>query len=160
MKLFNVLSVVTIAASVFAANAKADGFKCQTNDGAVNVKIFNHTDAEAGTRVAAVMVLSDTSVQGGRKTIARFTDVNGVLDSRSSVYEGNVDLRFNDTKRAGENILGTKLGQLDVVIANIDFSYAAPVAAGEEVAGHLVLVKRSGARSVHAMTCERYLKGE
>jgi hypothetical protein len=160
MKLFSVLSAVTLAASVFAANAQADGFKCQTNDGTVNVKIYNHTHAEAGTRVAAVMVLSDTTVQGGRKTIARFQDVNGVLDSRSSRYEGNVDLRFNDSKRAGENILGTKLGELDVVIANIDFSYEAPVAAGEAVDGSLVLVKRSGARSVHAMSCARYLKGE
>lgn len=158
MKLFNVLSVVTIAASVFAANAKADGFNCQTTDGALNVKIYNHTDAEAGTRVAAVMVLSDPSVQGGRKTIARFTDVNGVLDSRSSRYEGNVDLRFNDSKRAGENILGTKLGELDVVIANIDFSYAAPVEAGEEVEGKLILVKRNGSRIRADLSCARYLK--
>lgn len=158
MKLFNVLSVVTIAASLLAANAKADGFNCQTTGGDLNVKIFNHTDAEAGTRVAAVMVLSDPAVQGGRKTIARFQDVNGVLDSRSSRYEGNVDLRFSDTKRAGENILGTKLGELDVVIADIDFSYAAPVAAGADLEGSLILVKRNGSRIHAALNCARYLK--
>jgi hypothetical protein len=158
MKLFNVLSVVTIAASLFAANAKADGFTCQTSDGKLNVKIFNHTDAENGTRVAAVMVLSDPAVQGGRKTIARFQDVNGVLGNRSSRYEGNVDLRFNDSNRAGENILGTKLGEVDIVIADIDFSYAAPVAAGEEVEGAFTLVKRNGAHINVDMSCARYLK--
>jgi hypothetical protein len=95
---------------------------------------------------------------GGRKTIARFTEVNGVLESRSSRYEANVDLRFNDSARKGELILGTKLGQLDTIIADIDFSYAAPVAAGEEVEGKLILVKRNGDRIRAALTCARYLK--
>lgn len=156
MKLVNTFAVIVMAA--FSASAQADGFNCQTEDGSINVKLINHTSPEAGTRVAAVMVLSDTAVAHGRKTIARFTDVNGVLESRSSRYEANVDLRFNDSARKGELILGTKLGQLDTVIADIDFSYAAPVAAGEEVEGKLVLVKRDGSRIKSALTCSRYLK--
>ena len=41
---------------------------------------------------------------------------------------------------------------------DIDFSYAAPVAAGEEVEGKLVLVKRDGARINADLVCSRYLK--
>ena len=156
MKLVNTFAVIAIA--TFSASAQADGFSCQTEDGSVNVKIYNHVLPENGTRNGAVMVLSDTSVSGGRKTIARFTDVNGRLSSRSSVYVADVDLRFNDSGRKGELILGTKLGMLDTVIADIDFSYAAPVAAGEEVEGTLVLVKRDGSRIKSALSCSRYLK--
>lgn len=159
MKLFNVLSVVAIAASVFATQAKADGFVCRTPDNELNVKVYNHTDAEVGTRVAAVMVLSDPSVSGGRKTIARFQDVNGVLESRGSRYEAGVDLRFNDSKRAGENILGTKLGELDWVIVDLQFSYANPVEAGEEIEGTIILKKRNGSSKRAHLLCERYLKG-
>lgn len=156
MKLVNIFAVIVMAA--FSASAHADGFNCQTEDGSLNVKLINHTAPEAGTRVAAVMVLSDTNVAYGRKTIARFTDVNGVLESRSSRYEANVDLRFNDSARKGELILGTKLGMLDTVIADIDFSYAAPVANGEEVTGTLVLVKRDGSKIKSDLVCSRYLK--
>ena len=158
MKLVNTLAVLAIA--TFSASAQADGFSCQTVDGDLNVKIYNHTNPEVGTRVAAVMVVSDPAVSGGRKTIVRFTEVNGVLESRASRYEANVDLRFNDSARKGELILGTKLGQLDKIIADIDFSYAAPVAAGEEVEGKLILVKRNGDRVRADLTCARYLKGE
>jgi len=156
MKLVNIFAVIVMTA--FSASAQADGFNCQTADGSVNVKLINHTNPEIGTRVAAVMVLSDTNVAYGRKTIARFTDVNGVLASRSSRYEANVDLRFNDSARKGELILGTKLGMLDTIIADIDFSYAAPVANGEEVTGTLVLVKRDGNKIKSDLVCSRYLK--
>ena len=157
MKLFN-LAIVSMLA--IAGNAHADGFKCQTVDGELAVKIFNSVNPNVGTRVGAVMVLSDPSVNGGRKTIARFTDANGVLSSRSSRYDANVDLRFSDSARKGENIMGTKLGELDHVIVDIDFSYAAPVGAGEEVTGTIVLDKRNGEKSEADLICTRYLKGE
>lgn len=156
MKLIQTLAIAALA--TFSAAAHADGFVCQTTDGALNVKIFNNTDPSVGTRVGAVMVVSDPAVGGGRKTIARFTDTHGVLESRGSRYEANVDLRFNDSSRKGELILGTKLGQLDAIIADIDFSYAAPVAAGEEVEGKLILVKRNGDRIRADLACSRYLK--
>ena len=156
MNLVKTLAVLAIA--TVSASAHADGFVCQTTDGALNVKLYNNTDPSVGTRVGAIMIVSDPSVGAGRKTIAKFTDSNGVLSSRSSRYEANVDLRFSDSSRKGENILGTKLGQLDKIIADIDFSYDAPVAAGEEVSGSLVLVKRNGDRINAELSCTRYLK--
>ncbi len=158
MKLVNTFAVLAIA--TFSASAHADGFNCQTVGGDLNVKVYNHTNPEVGTRVAAVMVVSDPAVKFGRKTIARFTQVHGVLENRASKYEANVDLRFNDSSRKGELILGTKLGQLDAIIADIDFSYAAPVADGQLVSGKLVLVKRNGDRINADLSCARYLKGE
>jgi hypothetical protein len=160
MKMKFVTTFAAIALATLSASAQADGFRCQTTDGDLNVTIYNHTNPEVGTRVAAVMVVSDPAIGHGRKTIARFTQVNGVLESRSSRYEANVDLRFNDSSRKGELILGTKLGQLDAIIADIDFSYGAPVAAGEEVEGKLILVKRNGDRIRADLNCARYLKGE
>jgi hypothetical protein len=156
MKLVNTLAILAIA--TLSASAQADGFNCQTNDGSINVKIYNNTDASVGTRVGAVMVVSDPSISDGKKTIARFTDVNGTFESRSTTYVGNVDLRFNDSSLKGRNILGTKLGNIDTITADIDFSYAAPVAAGEDVEGSLRIVRRSGSPIKAAMTCSRYLK--
>ena len=158
MKLANTLTIVALAA--FSASAYADGFGCQTTDGSLNVKIYNHVQPTDGTRNGAVMVLSDPSVMGGRKTIARFTDVNGRLDNRSSVYTADVDLRYNDSSRKGELILGTKLGYVDTITADIDFSYASPVEDGAEMGGKLVIAKRDGSKIRADLACVRYLKGE
>lgn len=156
MKLLNAFALTGLTA--FSTSAHADGFVCQTTDGTLNVKIYNSTDPSVGTRVGAVMILSDPSVSEGRKTIARFSDANGVLESRGSRYEADVDLRFNDSSRKGELILGTKLGQLDAITVDIDFSYAAPVEAGNRVNGEIVLAKRDGSRVRSELACSRHLK--
>ncbi|HEY8280368.1 MAG TPA: hypothetical protein VIH99_12140, partial [Bdellovibrionota bacterium] len=142
MKFVNTLSIVTLAVAAFSGSARADGFNCQTTDGSLNVKIYNHVQPSEGTRVGSVMVLSDPSVMGGRKTIARFTDVNGRLDSRSSVFTADVDLRYNDSARKGELIMGTKLGFINTITADIDFSYAYPVEDGAALDGKLTILKR------------------
>jgi hypothetical protein len=150
-----VLSLIALSA---AAVAQADGFQCETLAGDLAVKIYNHTQAEAGTRTGAVMVVSDTTVSHGRKTIARFTDLNERLSSRNSTYVADVDLRYNDSKRKGELIGGTKLGQLDQIVVDVAFSYGAPVTAGTELAGEMTLVKRNGEEIVLDLVCSRYLK--
>lgn len=156
MKIVNSLAILAFA--TLSASAHADGFECQTANGGLNVKIYNNTDPQVGTRVAAVMVVSDPAVGAGRKTIARFTSVHGVLANRASTYVATVDLRFSDSERKGENILGTKLGNVDTITADIDFSYAAPVAAGEEVSGKLTIARRSGSPIEADLVCSRYLK--
>ena len=103
MKKFAV--VMMIAGMATAAVAKADGFTCQGRSTGVNIKLFNHTDADAGTRSAAVLVLSNPAIQSPNKTIAKFTDANQTLAYKGyGKYEAKVDLRFNDSGRAGENI--------------------------------------------------------
>lgn len=138
--------------------AFADGFMCETRTKKLNVKVFNNTKPEYGTRNAAVMVLSDSSVSSGRKTIARFTDVNNRIINTGAHYIADVDLRYNDSSRKGELIGGTKLGELDTVELDVDFNYSQPMAHGEYTRGLLTLNKRNGKIIEFALDCYRYLK--
>lgn len=146
-----------IAVLTVSSFAQADGFVCTSESGLV-VRIYNHVNASEGTRTASVMTVSDSSIQAGRKTIAKFTAVNETLQSKETVYTGKVDLRFNDSGRKGELIGGTKLGELSKVQMIVNFNYSYPVAHGEEMSGQLVLAKRNGGRIVEDANCVRYLK--
>lgn len=148
--------ILSIAIAATSSIAQADGFVCSNDD--IAVKVYNNTEAKVGTRTAAVMVLSDRSVAAGRKTIARFTDTNGRISQKGASYLADVDLRFSDSSRKGELIGGTKLGELDTIQLDVDFSYAAPVEAGEMVDGTLTLNKRNGQQIELALECKRYLK--
>src|SRR4051812_35537711 len=98
------LNLFAVAAFVLASNA-AHAAVCTDADETIKVRA-----------TSSVLVLSDPSVAGGRKTIARFTEENGVLEVTSGdhgdgdFYVAKVDLRFNDSARAGEYLLGTRLG--------------------------------------------------
>ena len=140
----------------FSSLALADGFQCQTDDGRLNIKAYNHVDAADGTRNAAVMVLSDTNVQAGRKTIAKFQAVETLWNS-SATYVGRVDLRFS-TQAAGEYVLGTRLGQLKTIVLDVDFNYANPIDNGEPADAKVIGHKRDGSKIEVAATCYRYLK--
>lgn len=140
-----------------SSTALADGFVCQTVNEDLVIKIYNHTSPELGTRNAAVMIVSDPSINAGNKTIAKFTS-SGTLSSSVASYIADVDLRFTDLKRKGENILGTKLGQLKQLVLDIDFSYASPLAHGEQTSGVLTWIKRNGDVDATEVVCARYLK--
>lgn len=148
--------ILSIALAATSSTALADGFVCANED--IAVKVFNNTDPKVGVRTDAVMVVSDRHVAVGNKTIARFTDVNGRISQKGASYLADVDLRFSDSARKGELIGGTKLGELDTIQLDVDFSYAAPVAAGEMVDATLTLSKRNGQQIELALECKRYLK--
>ena len=147
-----------IAALTLASQAKADGFICTSSDGSLTVKVYDHVTPAAGTRNAAVLVVSDNNVGAGNKTIARFTDVHRTLTNQGASYDAKVDLRFNDSGRKGELIGGTKLGQLANILLDVDFSFAEPVDAGDQVDGYLTLVKRDEQIITFDVVCTRYLK--
>jgi long-subunit fatty acid transport protein len=150
--------VIALAALSASSFAHADGFVCKTVEGDLTIKAYNNTQAEEGTRNAAVMVLSDPSIGFGKKTIARFTDLNETLTNVGASYEAKVDLRFNDSNLAGRNIGGTKLGFVKAVVLEVVFSYNTPVSQGSELEGTLTLVKRNGQELTHDVLCKRYLK--
>lgn len=137
--------------------ALADGFKCESLDSSLLVKVYNHTQPEAGTRNAAVMILSDANVGSGNKTIAKF-DGESTLVNSGARYVANVDLRFADSNRAGEYLMGTRLGELKKIKLDVDFSYAEPVEAGTEVSAKIIATKRNGVVLTEEATCVRYLK--
>jgi hypothetical protein len=151
------LSAIASLATLASSAAMADGFVCKSEDG-LTIKMFNHVQPAAGTRNGAVMILSDDSIQYGRKTIARFTDVKGTLSNSGAFYGANVDLRFNDSSRKGELVLGTKLGELDRVYVDVAFSYGAPVSAQELLVGTVTATKRNGEILEQSLECSRYLK--
>ena len=141
-----------------AASAQADGFVCDSVSRDLTVKVYNHTDARVGTRTPAIMVVSDPRMSEGRKTIATFEDAQGQLSSKNTTYKANVDLRYVTSNRKGELIGGTKLGELDEIQLEVDFSYNEPLAAGESTKGVITLVKRNGEEVVMNAECVRYLK--
>jgi hypothetical protein len=152
------VTLIAVALLAVSQAAMADGFKCESTDGVLSVKAYNHTSPDAGTRNAAVMVISDNTIQYGNKTVAKFTDANETLSNQGALYSARVDLRYNDSGRKGELIGGTKLGQLKTIDLDVDFSYAAPEANGSHVEGMLSLVKRNGDVVSIPMDCARYLK--
>jgi hypothetical protein len=96
---------VVMMAMVGSVSAQAATFVCESEDG-IRIRAND-----------SVMVVSDTSVQSGRKTIARFTEENGTLTVKDlgeagPKFIGKVDLRFNDSERAGEYLFGTRLGEI------------------------------------------------
>jgi hypothetical protein len=149
--------VVMMALTLAGTLAQADGFIC-TSESGLNIKVYNHTMAEEGTRTASVMVISDSNVGMGNKTIARFTDVNGNLSSGGAFYDANVDLRYSDSSRKGELIAGTKLGYVDHIYLHVDFNYSEPVVAGAELPARLQVLKRDGTVIEETVSCLRYLK--
>ena len=141
-----------------AAAAHADGFECTTRNGDLNVKVYNHTQASAGTRNAAVMVVSDPSIGAGKKTTARFTDIRSTLTNSGADYVAAVDLSEPDSSLGGRNIGGTKLSQLSTIELAIEFKYNQPVSAGEYVPGTISLNKSNGEVINLEVDCTRYLK--
>jgi hypothetical protein len=156
-------AIIVALAMTAATVAHADGFVCVTSEGDLKIRVYNQVQPELGTRNAAVMVVSDTAVNAGRKTIAKFTAAHGTLTSRQLTYNAGVDLRFNDSGRKGELISGTRLGELSDIVLDIDASYAPNrlLADGEATTAELTLVKRvgGGADIVRDMECVRYVKG-
>ncbi len=147
--------LLTVIAMVASQQAMADGFLCQTVDGDLNIKIYNQTQPEEGTRNAAVMVLSDTAVGFGNKTIAKLSADADTLSNEGTSYRGKVDLR---RLSGGELIAGTKLEYVKHIDVTVDFSYANPVAHGTVLRGWMRVAKRDGSVISDKLVCKRYLK--
>lgn len=154
-------SVITILAALAtlttASLAHADGFECRTESG-MNLKVYNNTQAQLGTRTAAIMIVSNENVNYGNKTIATFEQVDGLLSSYRQTYVAKVDLRYSGSNRAGEYIGGTRLGELAYVYLSVDYNYSQPAANGAYLKGWMTLQKRTGEGLAEQAVCRRYLK--
>ena len=144
------VALVIIASSI----AKADGFLCETQSG-LRLKVFNHVEPSRGTRAPAVMVVSDSTVQVGHKTIGVFRGADAQLLVEDGSYLAKVDLR---EVGSDELLTDTKLGNVDQIKLYVDFSYGRPVAHGTELTGTMTLLKRDAGLVVEQAICIRYLK--
>jgi hypothetical protein len=116
-----------------------------------------------GTRTPAVMILADPALQYPRQTIASFSDQNHTLSYLGhGQYFAKVDLRFLDSGRKGENVGGTKLGELKSIQLNVNFSYSHAATdladAVEHIPAKIFYNKRTGEISEENAHCTRYLK--
>lgn len=100
MKLFAALTLSTIA----TLSAQAEGFKCVATDYPLTIKAH----ASESTHGEYVVVLSNSDIQYGRKTIAvvRRAFLN------DSVLDATVDWRFLESNRKGELLGPTKIGNV------------------------------------------------
>jgi len=158
MKTLLALSLIALLQTPLA---QADGFFCRGSNTGLEYKVFNHTLASAGTRTPAAMILSSPYVISDRKTIAVFTAENRTLSYEGhGRYVGKVDLRFSETGRKGENVAGTKLGELSSIVLDIEFSYShqdsSLANSVNEIPAKSFYVKRNGEILEESATCKRY----
>ncbi len=140
MKAHTFFAVAALVLTSSAAQASTT-WTCESQESNLKIRVNE-----------SVMVLSDPTIGSGRKTIARFTADNGVLETRDhgdagTRFVADVDLRFNDSARAGEYLLGTRLGEIDTVtvyVGNAD---------GDAGEGRVSIRKRNGTRASEAITC-------
>lgn len=142
----------------FVTSARADGFQCESVDGRIHAKVYNHTSPRAGTRKAAIFILSDATNTYGDRTIASFKSTPGELKSYGALYVIDIANTDLEEETLESRILGTPLGELDSMEMNVLFSYGTPLAFGVEVEGTLTLVKRDGSSTGMKLVCTRYLK--
>jgi hypothetical protein len=155
-----VFKAILAVAAISSASVFADGFTCENLDENVRIKVYDKVDADQGTRNVAVMVISDPSISNGKKTTAKFDADNQPVNNQGALYTAKVDLRFNNDNLKGRNFAGTKLGNVDTITLDVDFSYAQPIEDGEQVDGQLIVAKRNGTDDNKlSVTCVRYLKG-
>lgn len=152
--------MIVVFGMLAAVAAKADGFICEGQNTGLVFKMYNHTHAEDGTRNAAIMIISDPAIAYGNKTIVSFSDAKNTLSSKNVVYTGKVDLRVVQSSRKGENIAGTKLGELASIKASIFFNYTSdtPSIDGDYFGGKASYVKRNGEVLEEKLACTRYKK--
>jgi hypothetical protein len=148
-------------------SSRADGFKCEGVNTGVMIQVYNHTQPELGTRVPAVMVVSDSMVRSPNKTIAIFNSENETLSYLGNgLFQGKVDLRYTETSHKGENIAGTKLGYLSHIQLQLlshfgkkfDYSRADDFKNNEILDARISYLKRNGEVLEEKALCKRYLK--
>jgi len=143
--------------SLSTSAAFADGFRCTTNDGELNVAVYNKVMPAEGTRNAAVMIVSNPNLPAGEQMIARF-QAPATLSNQSTTYTGRVDLRFNGFL-AAKQVGSFSLGELKTIKLAVDFSYAnAAMLADETTGAVLYLISRDHDAETKSATCTRYLK--
>ncbi len=146
-----------IATMMFmGTTASADGFVCYTKDNGLKIKMLNHVQPADGTRTGAVMIVSDQSIQEGKKTTVTFKSEDETLLTSGTRWIGT--LPEDGVVKGGRNIAGTKLAYLNSFIVDVSHFYDLPVASGAKLYGGLTVVKIDGEKLREELNCYRYLK--
>jgi hypothetical protein len=159
-------------ALVSGVSAYADGYKCSyrnhhTNE-RLNVFIYNNTTG--ATRDAAVVILSNPEYDKGNRTIAVYRNAtNQLFNQDGQRYTLNEDLRYTESRRRGENVMRTKLGEIDTFDLGVYFDYTvgpAVIRDGDAVDARITANFRKAVGKVRRdpvsrdLHCTRYVKGD
>ncbi len=79
------------------------------------------------------------------------------MGKNGASYFAFVDLRVGESSRAGENVLGSKLGNIKEIYVDINFDYSVQLLDGQITDGYMPVIKGNSRNTIHDITCIRYL---
>jgi len=148
--------LMILAALFIGFQAQADGFICQTIENDLRIAVYNHTNPNAGTRNAAIMILSAPDADLGARTVAKFSSVEGSLTNYGAQYTAVNSTVFGQPG-SDRPVAGTRLGLVDDVTLRIQYVYGNHVEPGSRLEGKLYVNASSGLIK-RDVICARYLK--
>lgn len=148
------MKTLIIMTMLMGSTAFADGFVCYSRDRSLKIKMLNNVQPAEGTRTGSVMIVSDQTINDGKKTTVVFDSEEETLTTDGTFWSGLV----SEDIKAGRNIVGTKLGQISTFAVQVCYNYNRPVASGAELYGELIVTKVNGNKLHEDLTCYRYLK--
>ena len=134
--------------------AKADGFVCRDNSGTYGIKLYDNVTPRLGTRVPAIMVLSDGSLASGSKTLATFSQAAGNLHYVDGSYHAEVSFPAAYTQTLG----GVKMSQINELVFLVNHNFNQALAMNQNVVAQLQILDKSHNIAYVNFTCARYLK--
>jgi hypothetical protein len=129
---------------------QAAGFDCIGNDTSTVI-----STREASKKHAAFMSIDDPKVKtASKQNIAEFYDGNGLnINKSGNVFDGDAGLAKE--LRKGENIAGTKLGELSLIRLTVLYKHGDATYSGEAFAGTIRYTKKSGEVRTENANCFR-----
>lgn len=151
-------SILFAAALLASQAAWADGFVCSTTGNDLSIKVYDHTQAQLGTRNVAAMIVSDPTAAAGQKTIARFQGGEETLVSHSATFTATLDPSAEGTEGT-RLISGVQLDEVKTLTLDVYYDYNAPAPVGAEIGGELTLDTTKGT-IIRQVECTRYRKSK
>lgn len=128
-------------------------FSCTSVDQDTQIDVTFETHEETEASSVHRMVLLDPNVRQERQHIATFYAADGVLKAAGSTIVATVDLTKPESSRAGERVGGTRLGALDSIVLEIDFSYTENLNHERKFSGLVTYRKKNGDELMQDFDC-------
>jgi hypothetical protein len=156
------LGAAALTTILFSSTALAHGFVCTSLEQITQIEIHltgtgsltpdvQPQDAQAQdfqdyrpSPRGKLMIVKDITLAPKRQLVATFSAKEGLLRTKDTSFIGRVDPKHPDTNNAGKRIGGTRLGQLETITVEIDYSFQEKVPQGVRLAGQVTYSKTNG----------------
>jgi hypothetical protein len=161
LKQIGQLGAITLATTFLSSAAQAHGFVCTSLEQNTQIEI-HLTGTGALTRDsqdyrpalrAKLMIVKDITLNPKRQLVAKFSSKDGLLRTKESSFIGRIDPKHPDTSNAGKRIGGTRLGLLETITVEIDYSFQEKVSQGVRLAGQVTYSKTNGDELAEDFEC-------